>query len=112
MMCGTLNGRKGESEDVLDPFDSIEGWFVLDFPSLLVKPAPALKPSNAAKVRKTINRLRLNDEGTCLKARARFVRDYCKGKVSFFYLESDAPFIAKELTRQNLIAEIKNIMGY
>ena len=39
LVCGVLNGRKGKGE-VLDPFRVHNGWFIMDFPSLLVKPAP------------------------------------------------------------------------
>lgn len=32
LVCATLNGRKGVHEDVLDPFEIQDGWFVIDFP--------------------------------------------------------------------------------
>lgn len=112
LMCGTLNGRKGDHEDVLDPFTIVNGMFVLDFPSLFVKPSKDLNAGVQAQVVATINRLKLNDEATCIKARARFVKRYCRGEVDFQYLKSDAPFIAFELERQGLVADIKTIMVY
>jgi hypothetical protein len=112
LMSGTLNGRKSHYEDVLDPFQITNGTFILEFPSLMLKPAPGLaSPLRDAAVA-TIKRLKLNDEGTCIKARERFVKHYCKGNVDFAYLKDDAPFIAFELDRQKLIANIKNMMVF
>src|ERR1700689_4415537 len=37
LVCATLNGRKGTFEDVLDPFVIQNGWFVIDFPSMLIQ---------------------------------------------------------------------------
>jgi hypothetical protein len=112
LVCGTLNGRKGEFQDVLDPFEIEDGWFTIEFPSLLVKPASGLDEDLTASIRRTIHRLRLNDEGTCLKSRAKFIELYCKQIVPFDYLELEAPFIAKELQRQNLTADIRQVMLY
>lgn len=112
LMCGTLNGRKSDYEDVLDPFGITNGMFVLDFPSLFVKPSKEINAGLQARVKATIDRLKLNDEGTCIKARARYLKRYCLGEVDFPYLKSDAPFIAFELERQGLVTDIKTIMVY
>ena len=112
LMCGTLNGRKGDYEDVIDPFRVANGTFALDFPSLFVKPAPNLSRHMANRVSATIARLQLNDEGTCIKARERYVKQYCQGLIDFALVEREAPFIAFELTRQGLEDAIKTIMGY
>jgi hypothetical protein len=112
LMCGTLNGRKGIHEDVLDPFKIDNGMFVIDFPSLLVKPSDTLNAAQAAQVRATISRLKLNDEGTCVKARERYVKRYCKGMIDFALLKCDSPFLAYELERQDLVEGIRTIMVY
>ncbi len=112
LVCGTLNGRKGTHVDVIDPFSVQNGWFVLDFPSLLVKPSHELSQADAGRVLRTIGRLRLNDEGTCLAARLRFVKDYCEHRINFAYLEDDAPFIAREIRRQGLVDSLPDLMGY
>lgn len=110
LVCGTLNGRKGVHEDVLDPFVIHNGWFVLDFPSLLVKPSDDIDEELKTKVQKTVDRLTLNDEQTCLKARAAWLRDYCAADpIPFMYLKRNAPFIAAELERQGLVQSIKQI---
>ena len=110
LVCGLLNGRKQNQEDVLDPFNVANGQFILIFPSLFVVPAPSLSSATKNKVLKTISRLGLNDEGTCLKSRIKWTTDYCNDDYDFRHLERHAPFIALELKRQKLVAAIKPMM--
>jgi hypothetical protein len=112
LVCGTLNGRKGTFSDVLDPFHIEDGWFVMDFPSLQVKPADGLEDTLTAQVWATINRLKLNHDGTCRRARERYVKYYCKGRIDMDFLWDEAPFIAYEVERQGLVTTINDIMGY
>jgi hypothetical protein len=109
LVCGTLNGRKGVQK-VLDPFCIGDGWFALDFPSLLVQPGTHISPSIRKQVEDTIEILGLNDEGTCLQARVNWLRDYIQVPFPFPYLERRAPFLACELKRQDLIEKIREIM--
>jgi len=112
LVCGTLNGRKGDYEDVLDPFTIADGTFILEFPSLLVKPSKSLDDATAVLARSTIARLQLNDDGTCLKGRERYVKRYCLDEIDFPFMVSEAPFIASELRRQRLVRRIKLMMVY
>jgi hypothetical protein len=109
LVCATLNGRKGVYGDVLDPFLIQDGWFVIDFPSMLVKPDSELAPGSRQSVQATIDRLRLNDEGTCLKSRVKWLSDYCTNDISLDYFRRHAPFIVAELERQNLVAIIREV---
>lgn len=109
LVCATLNGRKGVYEDVLDPFVVRNGWFVIDFPSLLVKPDRALELTDSHSVQTTISRLGLNDEGTCLKSRVKWLREYCLNDISLSHLRRHAPFIVAELERQNLLTTIRDV---
>ncbi len=109
LVCATLNGRKGKYEDVLDPFRIQNGWFVIDFPSMQVKPNPSVASAKRQTIQNTIDRLGLNDEGTCLKSRVKWLKDYCSHDVSFAYLRRHAPFIVSEIERQNLLATIRNV---
>jgi hypothetical protein len=109
LVCATLNGRKGVHEDVLDPFLIQNGWFIMDFPSMLVTPSGDLSLADRQRVQVTIDRLGLNDEGTCLKSRVKWLRDYCTNDISFDYLRNNAPFIVAELERQNLAATIREV---
>jgi hypothetical protein len=96
-------------EDVLDPFLLHDGWFVIDFPSMLVRPDSNLAHADRQAVRATIDRLGLNDEGTCLKSRVKWLRDYCSHDISFDHLRRNAPFIVAELERQELTATIRDV---
>jgi len=109
LVCATLNGRKGVHEDVLDPFLIQSGWFVIDFPSMLVKPDKDLASDSRQRVQASIDRLGLNDEGTCLKSRVRWLSDYCSNDISLDYFRRHAPFIVAELERQNLVANIREV---
>jgi hypothetical protein len=112
LVCGRLNGRKGDYEDVLDPFVVEDGWFVIDFSSMQVKPATTLAPARAAAVQATIDRLKLNDDDTCVEARQEWVTQYSKTPgVPFEMLRRYAPFIAAELQRQGMQESIKAIYG-
>lgn len=111
LVCGVLNGRKG-TQTVLDPFFIQNGWFRIDFPSLLVKAAPDLDTELSAVIQRTIKVLGLNDEDTCLKTRAKYIESYCRGAIDFPYLQEEAPFIAMELERQGLEEGIREIMIY
>ncbi|MCE5328133.1 MAG: hypothetical protein LLG01_17130 [Planctomycetaceae bacterium] len=112
LVCAVLNSRKREFRDVIDPFQVKDGWFVIRFPSLLVVPGKELPERLVSRVQKTINRLGLNDEDTCMKSREKYIKDYCLGKVTFGHLEDEAPFIARELSRQGLTNTIKTMMQY
>lgn len=112
LVCATLNGRKGIYDDVLDPFHVENGWFVLDFPSIQIRPERRLDKTLTDQIWATIKRLGLNDEDTCLKSRQKYIKDYCTGCVSFQHLRQDAPFIAFELERQGLVHTVNDIMGY
>jgi len=63
-VCSRLNGGKGDYTDVVDPFTLTDGWFILEFSTLMVKPCPNLTPAQRKKVDATISRLQLNDDET------------------------------------------------
>jgi hypothetical protein len=104
-----LNSRKRDHQDVLDPFTLTQGWFVMDFPSMIIMPHPDLTPEQKIQVRKTIDRLKLNHDDSCTRARSHWLRNYCSGHLTFEYLEEYAPFIAYELRRQDLVETICNM---
>jgi hypothetical protein len=101
-VCGTMNGRKGDYEDVLDPFKLQDGWFIMHFPSLQLKPGRQLKDEEKESVKKTIKRLKLN-ESACVRGRKDWLMPYLQKEYGFSFLEKRAPFLAHELRRQELI---------
>jgi hypothetical protein len=108
----TLNQKKGTKDDVVDPFLIENGWFVIEFPSLMVKPNDALRDPILKEVQESIIRIGLNDPASCLEQRAQYVEDYCRGLVTFDFLRRDAPFLAAEIQRLGLIDLIKEMMPY
>jgi hypothetical protein len=105
LMCGLLNGRKGDYEDVLDPFTLPEETFELDLLSGAIKPNPTLEKSDPAlyeQARATINRLKL-DDNACRKMRLERFDHFIQGKTSGEYLEIDSPFVWYEARRQGLL---------
>ena len=103
LVCGRLNSRRRAHQDVLDPFQIENGVFWLDFPSLQVRPADGLPGEIAGRVLRTIGRLKLNDE-ICIKGRRAYVVPYCSGRFDLAHLRDDAPFIHREIVRQDLVA--------
>ena len=111
LVCGRLNARKGIHQDVMDPFCITGVVFVIDFPSLLIKPDNGLSLAEKDIALKTIARLRLNDDETCVAARLNYVKEYCTGDISFDFLRRCAPFIHREIIRQGLEPEIRDVMS-
>jgi hypothetical protein len=104
-----LNSRKSTFTDVVDPFTLSDNFFILDFPSLLIKPGQDLSESDKVKATNTIDRLKLNGENS-IKSRLRWVRDYCIYGLPLSYIQENAPFVGYELERQGLEELIREIM--
>jgi hypothetical protein len=113
LVCQLLNSRKKDDEDILDPFQVQTGSFIIEFPSLLVKPASGLSRHLNDRVLKTRDVLGLNDDDTCMMMRQQFVTDYCLGEITFAHLEKRAPFLALQMKQQGLddLALIRQVMG-
>ena len=100
LACSLMNSRKGAVTTVLDPFDVEDGWFVLELVEFQVLPGDGLTDAMGEDVWDTIGRLRLNDD-ECRGAREQYAEDYWAEHVSYDYLGRHAPFVARELRRQN-----------
>lgn len=109
LSCQLLNSRKREFQDVIDPFIVQPGWFVLHFSSLHVKPGSDLDSHTKQRIISTINRLKLNDEESCIQSRESWLIPFCKGQYPFSFLKEKAPFIAYELERQKLVDKISGM---
>ncbi len=106
-----FNARKG-TRTILDPFILKPDWFILEFPSLLVKPNAALLPEDREKVQHTIDVLKLNDDEGCIEARLNWLHHFCASEFPFDHLKTMMPFVAYELQRQNIIDKIAIIMSF
>jgi hypothetical protein len=111
LVCGRLNGRKGDWQDVIDPFDVIAGMFCLEFPSLALVAGPNLTGSQRAMAESTIARLKLNEKRT-IEMRLHFVQHLMKGNVSKHYVAQHAPFLSHEMDRQTIdVARLEQMFG-
>lgn len=103
-VCGHMNGKKGNHEDVIDPFTVEDGWFQVDFDTFMVRPNPELPNTDYQRVLKTIKRLKLNDRD-CVNGRIEVLRQFSRFK-NIDFLNFQAPFLARELQRQQRVEEI------
>lgn len=102
LACSTMNARKRDFSNVLDPFTLAAGMFHLELVTGKVFPNPALTFTDTDAATATIKRLGL-DNGQCRKMRARRFSDYLKFKLPAAYLKQHSPFIWLEAKRQGLL---------
>ena len=100
LACSLLNARRGLICDVLDPFEVEDGWIELDLVEFQVVASPGLQEPVRMRVEKTIRLLKLNASDCCIARRA-YATEYEAGHISHDYLRRHAPFVARELERQN-----------
>ncbi len=97
-----INFCKGDTEDVIDPFRVQSGWFVLDFPSCLIRPGDSLDQKTKDRVEATINILRLNTDDRLVQERCDWLTDLALDDVTLKYLDRRYPFLAVEVRRQRV----------
>jgi len=97
-----VNENKGISTDVIDPFAVKPGWFVLDFPSCLIKAGKGLAKIIVDSINKTIEILKLNDDDFLVQERCEIMVAYADGDISLSFIEKRYPFIAIEIRRQGI----------
>lgn len=97
-----MNSYKGESDDVLDPFQVRDGWFALELVEFQVVVGARLAARDAERVRATIHRLHLNGPRYC-RIRAESAEARWNGDITDDYLARHSPFVARELHRQGRI---------
>jgi hypothetical protein len=102
LACALMNSRKGEAENVLDPFEVGDDWFSLELVSYRILPGLGAVGEIRVRVEETLCLLGLNDE-ICRKARQEYGDCYMKGEIPLSYLERRAPFIYRELRRQGML---------
>lgn len=104
-----INQYKGSADNICDPFTIKPGWFVLDFPSCLVKAGENLDPDIKEKVENTIKVLKLNADEGLVDNRLGIIMDLIDGHVDMHFIEKRYPFIAYEIKRHGIEDSIKNI---
>lgn len=97
-----MNGRKGNSDGLVDPFEVEDGWLELECYGFQVLIAPSIAPESTLYqgLKYTIDTvLKLND-AECRALRESYAQAYWDGHISWHYLSKRAPFVARELMRQ------------
>lgn len=102
LACATMNSRKRDFEDVLDPFEVEDGWFHLELVTGHIFPNPELSQARQEDIQKTIDRLGL-DDGNCREVRARRFDEYRTGMCSAAFLQKYSRFVWMEVCRQGLL---------
>lgn len=112
LACSKMNSKKHTHLDVIDPFALPEDSFIINFPSMFIKPNLYLLEPLKGRVVSTIARLKLNEENRPQR-RLNLLEGYYKEEYGFKHLKKMAPFIAYELERQGLVEvdKIAKIMG-
>jgi uncharacterized protein (TIGR02646 family) len=95
------NYYKADDDNIVDPFMVQAEWFILDFPSCLIKPGNNVTQSERSQIENTINVLKLNGE-EFVELRDNIIQNYIDGIMAFNNMNEKYPFIAYELERQNL----------
>ena len=105
-----LNRHKSDSEDVVDPFQVRNGWFVVDCPSCLIHPGDNLAGNTRQEVSATIDVLKLNSDELAAE-RCRWLADLASNLISFDYLKREYPFLASEVERQGIKGQLKTLFA-
>ncbi len=97
----TMNGRKGISRDVLDPFTLAPETFSFDTIEGRISPNPSLSEDMQKEAQATIDRLGL-DNGDFRQARLSYFEAYIQNRDAN-HLRKHCPFVWFELGRQGLL---------
>ena len=103
LSSGRVNGFKGKSTDVLDPFQIGDDWFHLDVPSCLIRANGQLGPDLKAQIHTTIDILRLNSDDTYVQERCNILVAFAKDEIKFDFLNNRYPFLAREVIRLDIV---------
>ena len=95
-----MNTNKGDNENIIDPFLVQPGWFVLDFPSCLVRPGDGLEDKLRVQIENSIQVLKLNKDDGLVQERCDIMVMFSQGEVRLAFLEKRYPFLAVEIVRQ------------
>lgn len=101
-----INEYKGDIDGIVDPFSVPLAWFILDFPSCLVKAGPGLAIQETTMVSRTITALHLNDDDNLVKYRFEFMLQLVEGKVTLRDVQDYFPFLAAEIIRHGGLAAV------
>jgi hypothetical protein len=96
-----LNNKKGDYEDVIDPYLIDNGKFKLDFTRFHITHSPEVSAEEEVQIRATIARLGLNEDDSYVNERTRVIYSYSDGKMPLEWINRYYPFIGKEIVSQD-----------
>lgn len=102
LACTTINSRKRDFDDVLDPFELEPNGFHLELTTGRIFPNPGLESAPMARVVQTIERLGLDDP-LCREMRVRWFDEYLNCPLPQEYLRQKSPLVWIEAKRQGLL---------
>ena len=106
-----INSRKGDTERILDPFRVRIGWFVLDFPSCLVRAGTGIGREIEKKVNLTIDILQLNNDDMLVQERCNWLVYLADGEITIEFLDRCYPFLSAEIRRQGIVDQLKVVFA-
>lgn len=101
-ICGTMNGRKSDFTDVLDPFTLADSPFELNFGDFRISVRSDIDLHIATLAESTITRLKLNGTA-CRKLRENHYNEYLVGEISEVKFRRESPFVHAEAVRLNML---------
>lgn len=104
-----INTHKGNVADIVDPFGVQPGWFILDFPSCLVRPGVHLSDQIINSVETTIRVLKLNEDDIFVQERCDLMVMFAQQEVALPFLQKRYPFLAAEIVRQGIQESVAQI---
>ncbi len=102
LACSTMNSRKKNYSDVLDPFYLAADLFRLELSTGRIYPNPKLHVRAMCIVEQTIERLGLDDP-QCREMRSRRYQEYLEHNLPSDYFKKYFPFIWREANRQGVL---------
>ena len=102
LACLTMNARKRDFEDVLDPFSLASDTFRLELVTGAIYPNPSLGPNEKREAQDTINRLHL-DSQNFRETRARHYQECRQNEYNSTFLKKRSPFVWYEANRQGVL---------
>jgi hypothetical protein len=98
----SINQCKGSlGEELLDPYEIEEGWFVIELPGLQMRISERVPEPLRARARFTLDRLQLRDGESAIRYRRQWLAMYESGKLALEGLAQVAPLLAEAVRRRD-----------
>lgn len=95
-----VNNWKKSSLIAIDPCFMESDWVYLSLPECIIKVSNVAGPIAKARLKQTIELLRLNKDDTFVDFRFSLVRDFVHGITDLAFLKTYYPFVGREVERQ------------